>query len=206
MKWRASQIGKLMTPARKKSDTLSKTAQSYIREIAKQDFYGYETQLSTRQIRKGLEYEPESIELLNAVRFTDYKKNTERLSNEHITGEPDIVTDNSIIDIKTSWSLETFPATISEGESSLYEWQLRAYMYLFNKPLAELIYCMIDTNDDLLNDFDNLSIHKVKHIEPAKRITCLKFERNTLYEEQIRETLVYCFEYYSKYVNELNNK
>ena len=38
MVFRASQIGKLMTNPRKKSEDLSETAKSYIRQLAKQDF------------------------------------------------------------------------------------------------------------------------------------------------------------------------
>jgi hypothetical protein len=206
MKFRASQIGKLMTPARKKSEILSKTAQSYIRHIAKQDFYGYVSQVSKKAIRKGIKQEQKSIDLLNEFRFQKYEKNTVRLSNDFVTGEPDIITENSIIDIKTSWSLETFPATPDEIDSSLYEWQLITYMWLFKKSSAELIYCMIDTDDDLLNEWDNLTIHKVSQHPPAKRITSLNFERQPLYEEQMEERLFYCSEYYDKYMNELINK
>ena len=206
MVFRASQIGKLMTNPRKKSENLSETAKSYIRQLAKQDFYGYESDISTKQIRKGIHYENESIKLLNEVRETKHEKNTERKFNDFLTGEPDIITISSIIDIKTSWSLETFPATSSEGESSLYEWQLRAYMWLFEKPSAELIYCMIDTDDEFLNDYDNLQIHKVAHIKPSKRLTILNYTRDTMREDMMSERLKICSDYYSEYINELNNK
>ena len=195
-----------MTNPRKKSEDLSETAKSYIRQLAKQDFYGYESDISTKQIRKGIHYENESIKLLNEVRETKHEKNTERRFNDFVTGEPDIITISSIIDIKTSWSLESFPATSSEGESSLHEWQLRAYMWLFEKPSAELIYCMIDTDDEFLNDYDNLMIHKVSHIKPCKRITVLNYTRDTMKEDMMSERLKICSDYYSQYINQLNNK
>ena len=128
MKWRASQLGNLMTNSRSKSEVLSETTKSEIRKIAKQDFYGYTTEIKTKPMIKGTDWEQNGIDLLNSVRFTQYTKNEERLSNEYMTGCCDIITDDRIIDIKSSWSLETFPATSSEGDASGYEWQGRAYM------------------------------------------------------------------------------
>ena len=206
MKWRPSQLGKLMTNPRSKSEMLSETAKSEIRRIAKQDFYGFNTELRTKPMIKGTEWEQEGIDLLNTVRFTNYTKNEERVTNEQMSGCCDIITDDLIIDIKSSWSLDTFPATPSEGENSDYEWQGRAYMWLYDRPAFELVYTMYTTPDDLLTEWDNLSIHRVNHIPMHHRVTVLSYERDMEKEEQIRERLIYCNEYYSKYVNELNNK
>ena len=206
MKWRPSQLGKLMTNPRSKSESLSETCKSEIRKIAKQEFYGYSTDLNTKPIMKGRDWEQEGIELLNSVRFTNYKKNTNRVENEYMSGECDILTDDLIIDIKSSWSLETFPATPGEAESSDYEWQGRAYMWLYNKPAFELVYTMFTTPDELLTEWDNLSIHRVDHINPVYRVTVLRYERDEQYEELIRDRLILCSEYYSQYMNELTNK
>ena len=198
-----------MTPPKKKSEDLSVGTKSYIRELVKQDFFGYQKQLDMKAIKKGIHYENESIKLLNKVRKTKHVKNTERRFNHCVTGEPDIITISSIIDIKTSWSLETFPATPSDVKAQqikIYEWQLRAYMMLFEKPSAELIFCMIDTDDEFLNDYDNLQIHKVSHIKPSKRITVLNYTRDTMKEDMISERLNVCSDYYFKYFNELKNK
>jgi len=109
MKWHPSQIGKLMTNGRGKND-IGATAISYIKDVAKENFYGYRTELNTKQIIKGKEQEQDSIDLLNTVRFEGYVKNIIRVENELMTGECDIITNDSIIDVKTSWSLDTFPA------------------------------------------------------------------------------------------------
>jgi hypothetical protein len=207
MKWRPSQLGKLMTNPRSKSEVLSETTKSEIRRIAKQDFYGYSSDIKTKPMIKGTDWEQDGIDLLNEVRFTKkYTKNNERVANEYMTGCCDIITDDLIIDIKSSWSLDTFPATPSEGENSDYEWQGRAYMWLYNKPAFELVYTMYDTHSDLLTPWDNLSIHRVDHIDPAKRITVVRYERDQVLEEQIKERLVHCSEYYVQYINQLNNK
>ena len=195
-----------MTNSRSKSEILSETAKSEIRKIAKQDFYGYNLEVKTKPMIKGTEWEQEGINLLNDIRFTNYTKNELRVENEYMSGCCDIITDDLIIDIKSSWSLETFPATPSEGESSDYEWQGRAYMWLYDRPAFELVYTMYTTPDELLTEWDNLSIHRVDHIPMHHRVTVLSYDRDMDKEEEIRERLIYCNEYYSKYINELNSK
>lgn len=195
-----------MIESRTKSEVLSETTKTYIRAVAKQDFYGYNVDLNNKYINKGNLQENDSIALFNSVMFSNYSKNTERLNNEWLTGEADIVLDDQIVDIKTSWSLETFPATSEEGINKLYEWQLRAYMMLYNKNYASLVYCMVSTHPSLLNEWENLSLHQVDHIAPEKRITTLLFTRDLELEEEIKVRLHHCTEYYVKYINQLNNK
>lgn len=195
-----------MIESRTKSEVLSETTKTYIRAVAKQDFYGYNVDLNNKYINKGNLQENDSIALFNSVMFSNYSKNTERLNNEWLTGEADIVLDDQIVDIKTSWSLETFPATSEEGINKLYEWQLRAYMMLYDKNYASLVYCMVSTHPSLLNEWENLSLHQVDHIAPEKRITTLLFTRDLELEEEIKVRLHHCTEYYVKYINQLNNK
>ena len=206
MKWRASQIGKLMTTSRSKTDVLSQTAKSYINQIAKQDFYGYESPIINRYLDKGTNQELESIQLLNAVRFEDFHKNSVRKTNDFMTGECDIVTVSSIIDIKTSWSLDTFPELPEDIDSKQYEWQGRAYMYLYDKPEFELVYCMVSTWDEFLTQYDDKTLHKVDHIDPAKRITSMLFERDMELEQQMIERCQLATEYYLERISKLNNK
>jgi hypothetical protein len=206
MKWHPSSLGKLMTSPRSKSEVLSEGAKTYIKEVAKENFYGYRTDINSKYIFKGRDQEFDSIELLNSVRFTNYEKNTVRMVDEWMTGEADIVTDDLIIDIKTSWSLDTFPALAEDGYDSKYEWQLRAYMMLYNKPKAELIYCMVTTSNELLNEWENLALHRVDHIAPEKRITVLSFERDEQKESDIIEKLKAATEYYNEYYKLLEKK
>jgi len=206
MKWRASQIGKLMTTSRSKTDVLSQTAKSYINQIAKEDFFGYESPIINRYLDKGTNQELESIQLLNAVCFDNYQKNTQRVENDFMTGECDIITKEKIIDIKTSWSLDTFPELPEDIDSKEYEWQGRAYMYLYDKPEFELVYCMVSTWDEFLTQYDDKTLHKVDHIDPAKRITSMLFERDLELEQQMIERCQLATEYYLERISKLNNK
>lgn len=205
MIFRCSSLAKLMTNPRNKSESLSETAKSYIRKMAKENFYGYTSKFETKEMRKGTEYEMESIALVNSVWFgSNFVKNQLRETQGYLSGHPDIITDDSIIDIKTSWSLETFPALPEDADS--YEWQVRGYMHLFNKPRAFVIFCMIDTDDELLTEWDNRDIHKVSHIDPTKRITVIQYDRDDLLEELMLSRLRDASEFYSQYMQQLNNK
>ena len=207
MKFRASQLGKLMTSSRTKGEALSQTAKSYIIQKAKEDFFEYKTELTNKYVMKGIHQEQDSIDLLNAVRFESYKKYEHRAENEWLTGSCDIITEELIIDVKTSWSLETFPATNYElKDLSEYEWQGRAYMWLYDRPRFELCYVMVSTADDILSDYDSYAIHKVDHIDPAKRITSIRFERDKELEIQMAEKLIAATEFYNEVLTQLKNK
>ncbi len=208
MKIRSSALGKIMTNPRKKSETLSATCKTYIKELVKEDLFGYKSTIESKYLTKGIDMEDTSINLYNEVRGTLYLKNTERLSNEFITGECDINAGDKIIDIKSSWSLETFPASPEDIDAvkTGYEWQLRAYMWLYDKPKAELAYCMVSTPDYLLKDWDNLGIHKVDSHDPFLRVTTISFERDTEKEELIAQRVKDCREFYNEYKDSILNK
>jgi hypothetical protein len=207
MKFRASSLGKLMTSSRTKGEALSQTAKSYIIQKAKEDFFEYRSELNSKYITKGLAQEQDSINLLNLVRLEDYKKNEERVENEWLSGCCDIITDTSIIDIKTSWSLDTFPATSYElKDLSEYEWQGRAYMWLYDMPSFELCYVMVSTAPELLGEYENGALHYVEHIAPEKRITSITFERDKEIEIQMAERLILATEFYNEVLTQLKNK
>ena len=206
MKFRASSLGKLMTSARSKSEVLSQTAKSHIEQLAKENFFNYRNQISSRYIDKGQQQEQDSIELLNTVRMESYTKHVGRVSNDYLTGECDIITSDTIIDIKTSWSIDTWPALPQDGINSDYEWQMRAYMMLYDRPQAEVIYCLVTTDPDLLSSFDNHELHQVDHIPADKRITVLQYDRDILVEAEIMERLAICSEYYENYYKQLTLK
>ena len=206
MKIRSSALGKIMTNPRSKSETLSAGCKTYIKELVKEDLFGYKSTIDSKYLTKGIDMEDTSIDLYNEVHSTLYLKNTERLSNEFITGECDINAEDKIIDIKSSWSLETFPASPEDVNNKDYEWQLRAYMWLYDKPKAELAYCMVSTPDYLLKDWDNYKIHKVDKHDPFLRVTTISFERDTDKEQLIMERVIECGKFYIEYRDSILNK
>jgi hypothetical protein len=196
-----------MTSSRTKGEALSQTAKSYIIQKAKEDFFEYRSEINNKYLTKGLAQEQDSINLLNLVRLEDYKKNEERVENEWLSGCCDIITDTSIIDIKTSWSLDTFPATTYElKDLSDYEWQGRAYMWLYDMPSFELCYVMVTTAPEIMGEYENGALHYVDHIAPEKRITSITFERDKEIEIQMAERLILATEFYNEVLTQLKNK
>jgi hypothetical protein len=202
---RCSALPKLMTSPRNKGEVLSETAKSLVKQMAKEDFYGYNSELSNKYLNKGIDCENTSIELLNSVDFANYSKNTERKTNEWLTGEPDIVLESKIIDIKTSWSLDTFPCLTEDINPKDYEMQLRGYMMLFDKPCAEVVYCMVTTPEEL-RVWESPLLHEVDHIAPEKRVTRLSFERDESIESLIIEKCEVAQKLYAEIIEKLNNK
>ncbi len=202
---RCSSLPKIMTASRSKSEALSETAKSYIKSIAKQDYFGYTTELNNKYVTKGIQCEEQSIELLNDVLFTNYEKNTERKTTELLTGEADIVTPELIIDIKTSWSFDTFPATPGDINIKDYEYQLRGYMYLYNVDRAALAYCMVNTPSDLIG-YESEDLHRVRDTPIQSLVTMLTIERDYQLEQEMLERSAAAIEYYKTYINQINEK
>lgn len=205
MIFRSSQVGNLVGAGRSKKEVLSETAKSYIEKLVKEHVFNYYEQINTKPIVKGRQVEPYSIDLYNDVFFTNFTKNTERRENEFITGEPDLIGDDIIIDIKSSWSLATFPITYKTAYNPIYEWQLRCYMALWEKPKARLAYCMVDTPMDLIS-YEQAEIHEVEHIDPIKRIYTIDFERDLELESQMYEKLKHAQDYFNEILNEFNKR
>jgi hypothetical protein len=200
LKIRCSSLGKIMTEPKSKGEKLSVGAKTYIEELAKEFVYGFQRVITSKEMEKGTLVENHSIQLINDVFFTNYSKNTGRRENEWLTGECDIyVPGTKIIDVKSPWSLATFPATVFAGQDKDYEWQGRGYCMLWDVDLFEIYYCMVNTPDELIR-FEDPSIHYVDHIDPTLRITRVPYERDRALEEKIKEKVEASREYFNQIV------
>jgi hypothetical protein len=65
---------------------------------------------------------------------------------------------------------------------------------------------MVSTSPELLGEYENASIHYVEHIEPSKRITSIRFERDKEIEIQMAERLILATEFYNEVINQLESK
>ncbi|MFZ3286608.1 MAG: hypothetical protein WA191_07130 [Telluria sp.] len=168
-----------------KEMSLSAGAKTYLGALAKQFLYSYNKVVETKYMDKGLALEQEAIEFINRMRFKNYVKNTERRESEFLTGECDIyVPGEKTIDTKVSWSLDTFPALSADAHDSLYEWQGRSYMKLWDVPAHEVVHVMLDTPEAMIR-YDQPELHKVSHIDPAMRITSVTYQRDAALEAKL---------------------
>ena len=206
MKFRCSSLGKLMTEPRSKSEgVLSVGAKTYIRELAAQEIFGVDFEVSSKYIEKGIEAEGDSIDLLNSVRGLSLVKNTERRDNEFITGECDLFDDDAKRghDIKTSWSIATFPIIVADCEDKLYEWQMRCYMALWDADEWEVNYCLVDTPDRLIG-FEPMQLHVVSHLPEWMRVTTWTVKRDIEKEAAIYEKVKAANEYLKLVISEFD--
>lgn len=204
-KFRASALSEIMTDPKNKGDVLSVGAKTAIEKLAKQMVYGYDEEISSKAMEKGILVEDQSIALYNEVFFTNHQKNTVRLDNEWITGECDIHTPGKIIDIKSSWSLATFPATAAAGENKGYEWQGRAYMWLWDVDQFEIAYCLVNTPEDLIG-YEQQDLHFVDHITPELRVTRVHYTRDKTLEEKIKQRVEDARRYFDQMVKQISDE
>ena len=202
--FRASALSAIMTDG-KGNDELSVGAKTYVTKLAKEFIYGYDERVSTKYMDKGLRVEDESIDLYNAVHLSSYAKNKERKTNAWITGEADIVADDRIIDIKSSWCLTTFYVLADQGRDTGYEWQLRAYMMLWDKPRADIAYCLVSTPDDLIG-YESKQLHKVDHINRELRVTIVPYKRDAALEDKIKIKVEAARVYYDQVIQEISKQ
>jgi len=159
---RCHKLGLLMTEPKLKADkdagNLSETAKSYLRDIWLQEKYGYkEPSTPSIEMLKGLMCEADSMSLVqDTLGGTFRTKNLETFKQEGLAGTPDIILQDCVEDIKTSWSLRTFYEV--DGNNSVYFWQSVGYMMLTGIKSYRLIYCLVPTPEELIQrEIDKLS-------------------------------------------------
>lgn len=194
MLFRASSIGNLMSyPDRNKlpdgaiTELDKMVSQKLIKwQDAEFDFFTTE---------KGKICENESIEIYNEVNDSFYVKNIERITKGSLTGECDILdkANSLVIDIKTAYSKKTYPFNLKI--SKLYEWQLRAYMYLYDVNNAELAYVLVDTPHDLISNKDPEHWHFMHDVPLGFRVSSLRIEHDDEKEQQMLARLSLCENY-----------
>jgi hypothetical protein len=179
---RASSVGYLMTEpvtkADKEAGVLSKTAQKHLIEVYIAEKYGRKRDIQTKQMKKGVEAEQDSIDLLSMYLKLPFSKNEERFKNDFITGLPDIINGDTIIDIKSSYDLWTFLGNIPDKLDNLYYWQMQSYMWLTGTRNATIAYCLVNTPESiiqqekyyLLKKMDVISEESPEFVKEAMKI------------------------------------
>jgi hypothetical protein len=221
--FRCSSLGKLMTDPRSKSETLSETAKSYIQDLFKERELGIYKEFSSRYTDKGLEMEDEAIQFASKVLNWDFVvKNETRFNNEWITGEPDINTDSLLADIKCSWNASTFPLFDETLKNKDYYYQLQGYLMLTGHDTSELVYCLMNTPLQIVEDEirrqhwklnlieEDLEVrdavqkmHNFDHIPDELRVKRFIVQKDEAAQQKIKERVEVAREYYQQLKNRL---
>lgn len=211
---RASSVSDIMTEPRSKADreagVLSDTAKKVVTRAALKAVFGYNPQIKSKYLDKGLQLENDAIKAVSLLNAVQLIKNTERLTNNWVTGECDILASDHIRDTKCSWSMDTFPWTQADLEKEVkkagYDWQMHTYMWLWDKPRAYIDFVLMPTPEGLLgfNDDPYDHIDLVESIDLRKRINSYVIERDEDKIDAIKEAVERCQKAYAELVRELS--
>jgi len=162
---------------------LSKGAKSFIQKKALHDKYGIEDTIESRYLDKGIMCEDEAIQIYASVTGKHLIfKNEEGFHNDWIAGTPDLILEDMIVDVKCSWSIDSFP-WFDTSLNRNYYWQLQAYMWLTGKSKSELVYVLVNTPDHLFQQELQREIWKVKDTQGVLDISAEV--ESDIYEELI---------------------
>ena len=132
---------------------LSAGAKTYVQELYLYDKFGIRQEIDSKYIDKGNIVEDASIELARIVLDLDEaEKNEIQIENDYLIGTPDVWNDKVLLDVKSSWSASTFPFFDTHLKNKMYEWQLKAYMWLTEMSESYLVYCLVQTPEILIQD------------------------------------------------------
>lgn len=191
-KARASQASKLMTAPRNKSEVLSETTKSYVKEWLIEQIYGFRKEIKSKYIDKGNKLEDAAID--KAIEWLDLDfvmKNEDSFEDEYFTGTPDIITNDEILDIKCSFSPFTFPLLEDVIPTKDYEIQVQVYMHLTGKKKARVVYVLLETPPELnygeVEDYSNMDKkYRIKDF-------VVEYDENIILQlqEKVKECRVY---------------
>ena len=205
-----------MTESRVKSEVLSETAKTYIQDLFKERELGIFKDFSSRYTDKGIENEDQAIQMASEVLNWEFvTKNETRFNNEWLTGEPDVLTDSLLADIKCSWNGSTFPMFDDKLKNKDYFYQLQGYMMLTDMPQAELVYCLTNTPYQIVEDEvrrahwklnlidEDLDVreavqasHNFDHLPDSLRVKRFIVKRDNEALEKIKQRVEVAREYY----------
>ncbi|MDM1720562.1 hypothetical protein [Acinetobacter towneri] len=204
--FRCSSLHKLIGDGRSKAAVISDTAKSAIRDIVKEDLYGFRSFTGNQYTQKGNLLEDLAIEMSGKMRFRNYQKHVGRVENELITGECDVLDleRKLIIDTKVTWDIGTHPFFQDEAMEKVkkagYDVQMQAYMWLYDCDVANVDFWLFPCPPELLKDWDDIDqlVHLVEKIDIRERKTTVTIERDESVIQKIKDKIPHCQGYYEK--------
>lgn len=204
--FRCSSLHKLIGDGRSKAAVISDTAKSAIRDIVKEDLYGFRSFTGNQYTQKGNLLEDLAIEMSGLMRYRNYQKHVGRVENELITGECDILDLDRklIIDTKCTWDIGSHPFFVDEAIEKVkkagYDVQMQAYMWLYDCDVANIDFWLFPCPPELLKDWDDIDqlVHLVEKIDIRERKTTVTIERDEAIIQKIKDKIPHCQNYYEQ--------
>ena len=149
-----------------------KTGETLVKKEVANLIYERRHELATKQIQKGNICERESIIELQKIKGIECRKNEQRLENEWITGTPDVIFENEVIDVKNSFDHTTFPLFDTELDYG-YEMQIKGYMWLLGMRSGSVDYFLNDMPEELLMS----EVYKAMRIEGLDEVESWLYDK-----------------------------
>jgi len=125
-------------------------------------------EMDIEYLQKGKLVEQDSIELLSFIENVPYKKNTERIYNDFLSGEPDIFAGESIMsaekvtDVKSIWDHPTFLCKLNTGVANGNTEQLQGYGDITGAKDLEVANCLVNMPTIQINDYKRRLLYKME--------------------------------------------
>jgi hypothetical protein len=198
---------------------------TFCQKWRKEKIYKRRKEFRSKYTDKGNFCENQSIEFLNQILLENWEKCQEYKENDFLTGTADIVTSDTIIDIKNSWDFDTFPLYDYGIKNKDYYYQLQCYMELYDKPKATLAYTLMDapfhliereaksqcyhSGIDYKSEEGSAVFHEVRkymtyrNIDTKYKYKLFHIERDTAVIDKVKERVAMCQNYINELVKEL---
>lgn len=142
--------------------------------------------------QKGRLVEEDSITMISRVDKMLYEKNTERVSNDFLSGEPDIfigpiiMQAKKIIDIKSLWDYPGFLKKINSPLENGHADQLGGYGDITGATDLSVAYCLANTPETIINDYKRRLFYRMNVATdeaPEYKRACEEMEKSMRFDD-----------------------
>lgn len=184
---------------KKSNSILPETCKSYCEQWLKEQLYGVSKEIQSKYLDKGIEVEALAIDYYAEAKNLGFVlQNVEHFEADFITGTPDLILPEYVIDMKASWDCFTYPLFETDIDKK-YWMQLQGYMHLTGKRKAKLVYTLQNTPDELewneTADYEGQPEHL--------RIKEFEFEYDEKFIESVQERVKLCRKYITELIQQI---
>ena len=203
---------------------LSQTTKGYCKNWLKSQMLNRKLEFTSKYTDKGIIMEDTAIDFIaEYLKLGMLFKNEISKEDDYMMGTNDVDIPNLIIDIKNSWSWETFPLLELKLPEYKYWWQMQGYLHLFNKNRGKVIYVLSDTPQHLIerearnycffNGYEEMDMdiynefHKkltYQDLPDNYKIKIFDVEKDKKSIEKVKKRVIECRKYIETLIKELD--
>ncbi len=214
---RCHNLAKIMGEPKSKNAPfgLTETAKTFLKDEARKNLFQFDDGFSgNRYTVKGNECEWAGVRQSGLMRGRVFEKNTITMQNAWLRGTCDVwdKATRTIVDIKCSFSIGTHPFFDDDAEKKVkemgYDWQMHAYMFLYDADSADVDFWLFPTPDHLIPAYADPVMYQecVENIPLRHRFATVRIGRDDEKIQRIKEKVEQAHAYYNhitqRYLND----